>query len=62
MVKEVKAIIYEPMNNWYLIRFTDGTVKEKYMPTPYRYVEKFMAEHERVQLKFGRYGYYEKEV
>ena len=62
MTKKVKAVVCEPFNKWYLIRFTDGTVKEKYMPTPYRYVEKFMAEHERIQLKFGRYGYYEKEV
>jgi hypothetical protein len=58
MTKQVKAIICEPYSNWYLIRFTDGTVKEKYMAKPYKYVEKFMAEHTSVQIKFGRYGYY----
>lgn len=58
MTKQVKAIICEPYSNWYLIRFTDGTVKEKYMAKPYKYVEKFMAEHTSVQITFGRYGYY----
>lgn len=58
MTKQVKAVIHEPSCRWYLIRFTDGTVKEMYMAKPYKYVEKFMAEHTPTQITFGRYGYY----
>ena len=61
MTKIVKSVIHEPHCGWYLIRFTDGTVKEKYMSRPYKYVEKFMAEHDPVQITFGRYGYYAKD-
>lgn len=58
MTKQVKSIVCEPRHNWYLIRFTDGTVKEKYMSKPYKYVEEFMAEHNPTELSWGRFGYY----
>lgn len=60
MIKKIKAVIHEPYSRWYLIKFEDGSFKETYRT--YKYVEKFMVEHEPVQIKFGRYGYYKKEV
>ena len=60
MAKQVKSVLHEPYCNWYLIRYTDGTVKET--RRTYKYVEKFMKECVcPVRLTPVRLGYYRSE-
>lgn len=59
MAKKIKAVLHEPHCGWYLIRFEDDSVKETYRV--YKYVEKFMMDHEAKQLTGLRFGYYAKE-
>ena len=59
MRKQIKSVLHEPYCNWYLIKYTDGTIKETWRT--YKYVEKFMKSVCPVELTSDRLGYYRSE-
>ena len=56
MTKQIKSVLHEPYCNWYLIKYTDGTIKETHKT--YKYVEYFMSRCTPVRLTSLRWGYY----